>query len=40
MRLDTHRVSRNGQEIHLGSIEFNLLRHLLQHPGKVFSRDE
>ncbi|TIS53001.1 MAG: response regulator transcription factor, partial [Mesorhizobium sp.] len=30
MRLDTHRVSRNGQEIHLGSIEFNLLRHLLQ----------
>ena len=36
----THRVRRNGKEIHLGPIEFKLLRHLLQTPEQVFSRDE
>ncbi|AJD43838.1 response regulator transcription factor [Rhizobium sp. SEMIA 4085] len=40
MRLDTHRVHHKDHEIHLGPIEFNLLRHLLKNPGKVFSRDE
>lgn len=40
MNFDAIRVHRNGNEIHLGPIEFKLLRHLLQCPGKVFSRDE
>ncbi|OHV74294.1 response regulator transcription factor [Ensifer sp. LCM 4579] len=40
MKLDAHRVRGNGHDIHLGPIEFNLLRHLLEAPGKVFSRDE
>ncbi|WEX91634.1 response regulator transcription factor (plasmid) [Sinorhizobium garamanticum] len=40
MRLDAQRVRHNGDEIHLGPIEFNLLRHFLKNPGKVFSRDE
>jgi len=40
MKLDAHRVRGSGQDIHLGPIEFNLLRHLLEAPGKVFSREE
>ncbi|MFB9985506.1 response regulator transcription factor [Mesorhizobium kowhaii] len=40
MKLDAHRVRGNGHEIHLGPIEFNLLRLLLEAPGKVFTRDE
>nr|WP_192252285.1 response regulator transcription factor [Mesorhizobium caraganae] len=40
MRLDAHRVRGNGHDIHLGPIEFNILRHFLEDPGKVFSRDE
>lgn len=40
MNLDTYRVRRNGAEVHLGPIEFRLLRYLLQHPEQVFSREE
>jgi two-component system phosphate regulon response regulator PhoB len=40
MSLNTLRVYRNGTEIHLGPIEFRLLRHLLENPGHVFSRDQ
>ncbi|MER9078556.1 response regulator transcription factor [Mesorhizobium sp. M0895] len=40
MKRDAHRVRGNGHDIHLGPIEFNLLRHLLENPGKVFSRKE
>lgn len=35
-----YRVHRAGREIHLSPIEFRLLRHLLQHPGQVFTRDD
>jgi len=35
-----HRVSRNGRDVHLGPTEFRLLRHFLQHPGRVFSREQ
>ncbi|GAB4531301.1 MAG: phosphate regulon transcriptional regulator PhoB [Amphiplicatus sp.] len=35
-----HRVWRNGKEIHLGPTEFRLLDHLIQHPGRVFSREQ
>lgn len=40
MQIDTHHVRRNGREIPLGPIEFKLLRHMLENPGKVISRDE
>ena len=35
-----HRVVRNGIEIHLGPTEFRLLDYLMQHPGRVFSREQ
>ncbi|MEE2525462.1 phosphate regulon transcriptional regulator PhoB [Hyphobacterium sp. HN65] len=35
-----HRVRRGGQEIHLGPTEFRLLDYLIQHPGRVFSREQ
>ena len=36
----SHRVTRDGKEIHLGPTEFRLLDHLIQHPGRVFSREQ
>ncbi len=36
----THRVKRSGRDIPLGPTEFRLLDHLLQHPGRVFSRGQ
>jgi two-component system phosphate regulon response regulator PhoB len=38
--LVAHRVSRAGRPIHLGPTEFRLLRFLMQHPGRVFSREQ
>jgi two-component system phosphate regulon response regulator PhoB len=35
-----HRVRRAGREIHLGPTEFRLLDYLMQHPGRVFSREQ
>nr|WP_321440958.1 phosphate regulon transcriptional regulator PhoB [uncultured Hyphomonas sp.] len=35
-----HRVSRNGNDIHLGPTEFRLLDYFMQHPGRVFSREQ
>jgi len=35
-----HRVKRGGREIHLGPTEFRLLDYLMQHPGRVFSREQ
>ena len=40
MDLVGHRVVRNGREVHLGPTEFRLLRHFLEHPGRVFSREQ
>jgi len=42
IRLDraAHRVWRADREIHLGPTEFRLLDHLIQHPGRVFSREQ
>lgn len=36
----SHRVTRGGKDIHLGPTEFRLLDHLIQHPGRVFSREQ
>jgi len=35
-----HRVWCGDKEIHLGPTEFKLLDHLMQHPGRVFSREQ
>jgi two-component system phosphate regulon response regulator PhoB len=35
-----HRVKRGGKEVHLGPTEFRLLDYLMQHPGRVFSREQ
>jgi two-component system phosphate regulon response regulator PhoB len=36
----SHRVKRGGREVHLGPTEFRILDHLMQHPGRVFSREQ
>jgi two-component system, OmpR family, phosphate regulon response regulator PhoB len=40
MDLAAHRVQRNGRPIHLGPTEFRLLEYFMQHPRRVFSREE
>jgi len=40
MDLVAHRVSRAGKPVHLGPTEFRLLRHFLQSPQRVFSREQ
>jgi len=40
MELDTWRVRRAGRAVHLGPTEFRLLRHFLEHPRRVFSREQ
>lgn len=41
IEMDTvgHKVRRGGQTIALGPTEFRLLKHFLEHPGWVFSRE-
>lgn len=36
----THKVSRDGKPIPIGPTEFRLLRHFLEHPERVFSREQ
>lgn len=40
MDLAAHRATRGGRELRLGPTEFRLLRHFLEHPGRVLSRDQ
>ena len=40
MDLAAHRVTRHGRRVRLGPTEFRLLRYLMEHPGRVFSRDQ
>ena len=35
-----HRVTRAGKPMALGPTEFRLLRHFMEHPGRVFSRGQ
>ena len=35
-----HRVTRRGQAMKLGPTEFRLLRHFMEHPGRVVSRGQ
>lgn len=41
VEMDTvaHKVRRGARMIPLGPTEFRLLRHFLEHPGRVFSRE-
>ena len=41
IEMDTvaHKVRRDGKSVALGPTEFRLLRHFLEHPGWVFSRE-
>ena len=39
MDVASHRVRRDGKQVPLGPTEFRLLRHFLEHPGRVFSRE-
>ena len=40
MDLVAHRVKRDGQPIQLGPTVYRLLRHVLENPGRVFSRQQ
>lgn len=40
MDLTAHRVSRADAPVELGPTEFRLLRFLMEHPGRVFSREQ
>ena len=40
MDIGSHRVRRGSSGIHLGPTEFRLLRHLMENPGRVFSREQ
>jgi two-component system phosphate regulon response regulator PhoB len=40
MDLAAHRVRRDGKAIPLGPTEYRLLRHFLENPGRVFSRQQ
>jgi len=39
MDLVAHKVKRAGRTVALGPTEFRLLRHFLERPGRVFSRE-
>ncbi|MEA3033587.1 MAG: two-component system, OmpR family, phosphate regulon response regulator PhoB [Sphingomonadales bacterium] len=39
MDVVAHKVRRDGRPVPLGPTEFRLLRHFLEHPGRVFSRE-
>jgi two-component system phosphate regulon response regulator PhoB len=40
MDTSAHKVTRDGVSVQLGPTEFRLLRHFLEHPGRVFSREQ
>jgi two-component system phosphate regulon response regulator PhoB len=40
MDLAAHRVKRDGKTLALGPTEYRLLRHFLENPGRVFSRQQ
>jgi two-component system phosphate regulon response regulator PhoB len=40
MDLAAHKVHRGERGVHLGPTEFRLLRYLMEHQGRVFSREQ
>ena len=39
MDVAAHKVRRDGNPVPLGPTEFRLLRHFMEHPGRVFTRE-
>ena len=39
MDVAAHRVRRGGEQVTLGPTEFRLLKHFLEYPGRVFTRE-
>jgi two-component system, OmpR family, phosphate regulon response regulator PhoB len=37
---DRHKVTRGTRAVTLGPTEFRLLKHFMEHPGRVFSREQ
>lgn len=40
MDLSTHKATRAGDDVHLGPTEFKLLRHFMENPKRVFTREQ
>ncbi|PIR34468.1 MAG: phosphate regulon transcriptional regulatory protein PhoB [Alphaproteobacteria bacterium CG11_big_fil_rev_8_21_14_0_20_44_7] len=40
MDLSTHKVTRQEKEVAMGPTEFKLLRHFMENPKRVFSREQ
>ena len=40
MDVAAHKVTRDGRVVALGPTEFRILKHFLEHPGRVFSRGQ
>lgn len=40
MDMSQHKVTRNNVEVRLSPTEFSLLRYLLEHPKRVFTREQ
>ena len=40
IKLNEHKVFKGGAKVHLGPREFKLLRHLMENPGRVYSREQ
>jgi two-component system, OmpR family, phosphate regulon response regulator PhoB len=38
--ITSHKATRDGVDVHLSPTEFGLLRYLMEHPGRVFSREQ
>ena len=36
----SHKVSRDGTALHLGPTEYRMLKHFMENPGRVFSREQ
>ncbi|NBX02862.1 MAG: phosphate regulon transcriptional regulatory protein PhoB [Alphaproteobacteria bacterium] len=40
MDVAAHKITRDNVEVHLSPTEFSLLRYFLEHPNRVFSREQ
>ena len=38
--LTSHKATRDGADVHLSPTEFSLLKYLMEHPGRVFAREQ
>ncbi len=38
--LTTHKATRDGAPVHLSPTEFSLLKYMMEHPGRVFAREQ